>query len=865
MDAATLLSNSLSADNNVRAQATQQLEQAAQENFPAYMLTLANELANEHADNLVRNAAGLAIKNALTGRESQRQHDLAQRWLALPSDARTSIKHPCLVTLGSANKRASAVAAQAVSAIAAIELPQGEWQDLIGTLLDFVQRENTNLRIATLQAIGYICEVVRPEVLATRSNEILTAVVQGARKEETSAEVQQAAIQALYNSLEFIKDNFEREGERNYIMQVVCEATQSTHVVVQIGAFECLVRIMQLYYDKMALYMERALFGLTVLGMQNEEEKVALQAVEFWSTVCEEEAELAIEAAEAAEYGQPPDIESRHFAKIALPEILPVILSLLMKQDEDAEDDEWNVSMSAGTCVGLLASVVGDAIVPLVIPFIEANIQDAAEWRKRDAAVMVFGSILDGPDDETLTPLVLQALPTLINMMHDPQPAVKDTVAWTLGRITDLMFRTIDPQVHLQPLIQAVGTGLQDSGRIAANCCWAIKNLAVGYGPEYTYDGQEQATNALSPYYQALLETLMQTSENRPNNEGNARTAAYEAIAVLIANAPHDSVNFAEQVGNDILARMERLLTLHNQLVGADDRNSWNELQGNCCSVTQAIIRKVEKAILPAADRIMNILLGLLANSAKDAAVAEDAFMTISTLVIAIEQDFEKYVSHTMGYIQAALATLDEFQVFTSAVGVTGDIARAIHKAIGPYCNDLLSALLAALASPVLHRTAKPTVVAVFGDIAIALGQDFTQYLDSVMGMLSQAGQVKADTSSDIAMQEFVWSMRDSITEAFTGILSGFRENPAPFAPYVSGVLNFIAATSADEEVSDNYLRSCLNLLGDMASVYGSQIQDQLLQPQVTRMLGDGKKRGVSKSTQQAYKYARKAIKDATS
>lgn len=280
----------------------------------------------------------------------------------------------------------------------------------------------------------------------------------------------------------------------------------------------------------------------------------------------------------------------------------------------------------------------------------------------------------------------------------------------------------------------------------------------------------------------------------RTNNEGNARTAAYEAIAVLIANAPNDSIGFAEQVGNDILSRMENLLNVHNQLVGSDDRNSWNELQGNCCSVTQvssmrvqvmmkltmclqAIIRKVEKAILPVADRIMTIVLGLLANSAKDAAVAEDAFMTISTLVIAIEQDFEKYVGHTMGYIQAALSTLDEFQVFTSAVGVTGDIARAIHKSIAPYCNDLLSALLAALASPVLHRTAKPTVVAVFGDIAIALGQDFNQYLDSVMGMLSQAGQVKADASSDMAMQEFVWAMRESITEAFTGILSGFREN----------------------------------------------------------------------------------------
>ena len=46
-------------------------------------------------------------------------------------------------------------------------------------------------------------------------------------------------------------------------MQIVCEATQSTSVTVQVGAFECLVKIMQLYYNKMKLYMERALFGVS--------------------------------------------------------------------------------------------------------------------------------------------------------------------------------------------------------------------------------------------------------------------------------------------------------------------------------------------------------------------------------------------------------------------------------------------------------------------------------------------------------------------------------------------------------------------------------------------------------------------------
>ena len=54
----------------------------------------------------------------------------------------------------------------------------------------------------------------KPELLASRSNEILTAVIHGARKEETSPEVQYAAIVALNNSLEFVRANFEREASR---------------------------------------------------------------------------------------------------------------------------------------------------------------------------------------------------------------------------------------------------------------------------------------------------------------------------------------------------------------------------------------------------------------------------------------------------------------------------------------------------------------------------------------------------------------------------------------------------------------------------------------------------------------------------
>ena len=187
------------------------------------MTSLAGEMANESAASTTRSACGLALKNALAAREAKRAQEFAERWTGLGADVRNEVKSKVLMTLSSSEPRAGMVAAQAVAAIAAIELPLGLWNELVAQLLAAVgDASNPRLRQAALQAIGFTCEVVNPAVLSTQSNEILTAVIQGARKEEPSPEVQFAALQALLNSLEFVRSNFEREGERNYIMQVVC-------------------------------------------------------------------------------------------------------------------------------------------------------------------------------------------------------------------------------------------------------------------------------------------------------------------------------------------------------------------------------------------------------------------------------------------------------------------------------------------------------------------------------------------------------------------------------------------------------------------------------------------------------------------
>ena len=132
------------------------------------------------------------------------------------------------------------------------------------------------MKEATLQAIGYICQDVDPLFMQESANEILTAIVHGMRRDETSNQVKLASTNALLNSLEFTRANFERDAERHFIMQVVCEATQSEDIQVKVAALQCLVKIMSLYYQYMEAYMGQALFAITLEAMKSDTEEVAL-------------------------------------------------------------------------------------------------------------------------------------------------------------------------------------------------------------------------------------------------------------------------------------------------------------------------------------------------------------------------------------------------------------------------------------------------------------------------------------------------------------------------------------------------------------------------------------------------------------
>ncbi|KAL8789954.1 MAG: hypothetical protein Q9213_000840 [Squamulea squamosa] len=805
-------------DASTRHNAEQQLLQAAELDFSAYVSTLAHELANEQAQPHIRSAAGIALKNSFSAREYTRLRDLQLRWRdRVAIDVKTSVKDLALRTLASKDSRAGQSAAQFVASIAAIEIPRNQWPELMPALVANVGEGGDHLKQSSLVTIGYICESEDTELrdsLVQHSNAILTAVVQGARKEEPNLDVRYAAIVALSDSLEFVRTNFDNEGERNYIMQVICEATQSGESRIESGAYGCLNRIMALYYDKMKFYMEKALFGLTILGMRNQEEDVAKLAIEFWCTVCEEE--LAIEddnALTQAEGGT----ELRpyfNFSRVAAREVVPVLLELLAQQDEDAAEEEYNISRAAYQCLQLFAQAVGNDIVQAVLGFVEQNLRHN-DWHWRDAAVSAFGAIMEGPDEKMLEPLIKQALPVLIQMMGDESVQVKDSAAYTLGRICENVSDSIDPQTHLAPLVRSLFTGLSSNPKMAGSCCWALMNLADRFA------GDPGANvNPLSGHFQDSITHILSVTENATGGDAQVRMAAYEVLNAFVTNAAHDSLPVIAKLSDIILQRLENTIPMQQQIVSVDDRNVLEEIQTSLSGALLAIIQRLEREIKPQADRIMHVLLQVLNSVGAKSSVPDTVFATVGALANALEEDFAKYMESFAPFLYNALGNQEEPALCAMAIGLVSDITRSLGEVSQPYCDAFMNYLLQILSGTSNGNQLRPAILQCFGDMAQAIGPHFEKYLSVVAQVLNQSSSM---TLSDGAYEMFDYfvSLREGILDAWDGAILAMKQGKAnSLRPHVDSIFKFLQLIAQDSNRSEALLRAAMGVIGDLAEAF---------------------------------------------
>ncbi|WOL16302.1 importin subunit beta-1-like [Canna indica] len=825
MEITQVLLAAQSADGQIRAVAEANLKQFQEQNLPHFLLSLSVELSNEQKPPESRRLAGIILKNSLDAKDTIRKQELTQQWVSVDPSIKSQIKESLLRTLGSVVSEARNTSSQVIAKVASIEVPRHEWEELIGQLLNNMTQLDSPapLKQATLEALGYLCEEISPQDLEqAQVNAVLTAVVQGMSQTEHSSEVRLAAVKALYNALDFAQTNFANEAERNFIMKVVCETALSKELQIRQASFECLVSIASTYYEFLEPYMQ-TLFNLTANAVRGDEEPVALQAIEFWSSICDEE----IEIQEA--YGEDDDGSSSPsfgFIKKALPMLVPLMLESLLKQEEDQDQDDgiWNLSMAGGTCLGLIARNVGDAIVPLVMPFVESNITKE-DWRSREAATFAFGSILEGPSIEKLAPLVHSGLDFLLNAMKDQNSQVKDTTAWTLGRIFEFLHSTSnDSQVltiaNLPRIISVMLESIRDAANVAEKVCGAIYFLAQGF------EDAGSNSSILTPYVGDIIAALLSTADRADTSNSRLRSSAYETLNEIVrCSCIPETSNMIAHLLHEIMNRLSKTLEL--QIVSPEDREKQSDLQALLCGVLQVIIQKISNSddmksiILQSADQMMILFLRVF--DCRSSTVHEEAMLAIGALAYATGSEFARYMQEFYKYLEMGLQNFEEHQVCSISVGVIGDICRSLDEKVLPYCDGIMSQLLKDLSSPMLHRSVKPPIFSCFGDIALAIGEHFEKYVPYVIPMLQGAAELCSELDiNDDDMIEYGNQLRRGIFEAYSGILQGFKSSKADLmVPHASPLLKFIEAVVRDKNRDEEVTKAAVAVIGDLVDTIG--------------------------------------------
>lgn len=114
----------------------------------------------------------------------------------------------------------------------------------------------------------------------------------------------------------------------------------------------------------------------------------------------------------------------------------------------------------------------------------------------------------------------------------------------------------------------------------------------------------------------------------------------------------------------------------------------------------------------------------------------------------ALDQAFSPYINAFLPLLYPALKAHEDAQLCTVAVGVIGDISRALGEQTAQYAGAFMGVLFENLQSEVLNRNVKIVVLSCFGDIALAVGPAFEPYLATTMNVLRQAGSVQPNPVS---------------------------------------------------------------------------------------------------------------------
>ncbi|BAM38599.1 importin subunit beta-1 [Theileria orientalis strain Shintoku] len=821
----SLLDKSLDPNSGYFDQAQRDLEMARKANLAEYISSMAQVILNPEASPGARHLAGIMLKNSL---EFKTEED-KMNYYNTTRETLHNVKSLMVNVMRTGPDAQSVLASCAVVArIALIELERNTWPEFFEIILTMVESQDFNQTRNSLMCLSYFLEDVSNlyeqkninYLTRDQVNRILTSVVKGTYIEEPQS--CKLSLKCLQNMVYFINKNMEVKDEREVIVEAVCRRCKSQNQLeVRMNAYDSLVQLVSEHYAHIMPLMEKIVPFLWE-AIDSQVEEIAIPAFEFWNTVCE--IEMYNDQAQNTGRTTSSSLDGSSQAncsiiKQVIPYLLPKILfTMTLHKYEDMDMDAWTLPMAAGICLSLCSQTVKNDIVRSVLEFINENFQ-SSEWNKREAAVLAYGYIMEGPDTETLRILVNDSFRNLCDVLMDSSIAVRDTAAWTISRIATFHCGAVlghlgTPEVRTSNMHKIV-RALFDEPRVAVNICFFLHELAEHineYSKEY---------NHLDNMFLTLCRNLIDRSKMADSMESNLFRAIYDSLCSLIAGVSDNSLDSMKMMVDHFIPYASELTSTNL----ADEHNKI-KLQ-SVYGVIQLLVTRVG----------CNDKLNLLMESVfkfLSVELDEDALLTLAAVVSVVK--FDTLAPFVPNIVKAVLMGLEgEYSRCKICIGIAGDISRSLESNFVPYLDTFMPVLVRKLQDPNDNRRLKPPIIVCIGDIALAVAGSFAKYVQGTMSLLIQAASTTYDMGPPDSDEwfDFVKQLQESCLHAFSGIVLGLKAGGLlhMLRNYVNAVLKLAndVVSTPDQYFDANLFRLAVSLTGDLVLAFGADLSMHLV------------------------------------
>lgn len=733
---ADILISAQSQSGSHRTEALNLLTSQLHSNPGLFLLNLSKLLSSTESNTLARQLSGFYLKNAILN--STQDPAISNLWTFLPSDIKSLIKDTILSVLADESKDLRHVSAQIIASIAKYDIPSHSWPNLLKILIMNAMNIQIVHKETALMTLGYICEEIpQSSITKEEADGILTAIVAGLETTTNTISIIKASLTALQNSTKFIMVNIQNPNERKAIFHSLYALCTHPSIEIRSQSMSVISNLCYNYYEQIASEL-LDLGNITYRAIKNDEPKVVINAIEFWNSLADTENErIACK------------ISYNNYINTAAASLVPILLEKIHIFDND-DDDDWTIHRACSSTLCAMASIVGDPIVGMCYDYISANIA-SLDWKLQKSALLVFGSVLEGPSQNTLSGLVRGSLLTLIPLAYSENVHIRKTAAWCLNKVCQ-NYRDLPNLSAFKDYLEMIKKTLSDTGEVASHTCNIIHQLTELPNFSTLFSDKD---------FDHILNKLIEISITNHDN--------YFGIAALSVLS-----SICDKVNNLHRPKLECKLGFFIDLL----QKSHENLMTASYSMLHNLFGKASLGVVTEemADKFMGITLNMFKMRG---ILVHEALEAIGALVDCLGRRFIKYLSLLVPALLWAVRENHCSGVCMSAIMCLGDLARALGLDFEDYISGFIHRFYEILSSSNMELKVKVECINTLGDFC-AIPGIYEKHMRGCMTFIESAAQMSLENVSEEENPDLfdaIISLRYCIIVFYINLIHGVEKN----------------------------------------------------------------------------------------